>query len=184
MKQIARMLPIVITALGLAAVTACVFPLPAAAQDEAAFIGVLDREYVYEHSKAGSALLKLLAGSLKKLDKDASDTGKKFREEQKKINDDCKSSLSEAECKAKIDAFGEKVKAAEAEQNAGRKQLEKQRVDGRDKITKALEPIITKIIKERKLLLVVDRAALVYAAESLDITEESLKALDANLPKI
>ena len=176
MKQTTRILQIAILALAFSAATAGLFASSAFAQDQAAFIGVLDREFVYKKSRAGSGLLGALSTALKKLDDEATAAGKKFREEEKKINGECKT-ISEDECK-------EKVKATEDDQNKKRKALEKQRDDGRDKITKALEPIITKIIADRELLIVIDRAALVYAAESLDITEEALKALDAKLPKI
>jgi len=183
MKQTTRILQIAILALAFSAATAGLFASSAFAQDQAAFIGVLDREFVYKKSRAGSGLLGALSTALKKLDDEATAAGKKFREEEKKINGECKT-ISEDECKEKVKAFSNKVKATEDDQNKKRKALEKQRDDGRDKITKALEPIITKIIADRELLIVIDRAALVYAAESLDITEEALKALDAKLPKI
>jgi Skp family chaperone for outer membrane proteins len=68
--------------------------------------------------------------------------------------------------------------------NNKRKALEKRLTDGRNQITKALEPIVKDIIDKKKLQVVIDRGALFYAAESLNITEEALAALDAKLPKV
>ena len=76
------------------------------------------------------------------------------------------------------------MKSAEAALNDKRKALEKRLVDGKDKITKALEPIVQKIIDDQKLTLVIDRTMVVFRDPSYDITLEALKGLDAKLASL
>jgi Skp family chaperone for outer membrane proteins len=154
------------------------------AQDAATLsVGVLDFEYIFRKSKAGSALLATVKANQKKLDEEATATGKKFREAQAQIQKDCQK-LSADECKAKQDKFLGDMKTAEDALNDKRKALEKRLVDGKDKITKALEPIVQKIIDDRKLTLVVDRAMVVFRDPSYDITLDALKGLDAKLASL
>lgn len=154
------------------------------AQEEVALkVGVLDFEYIFKKSKAGSGLLATVKASQKKLDDEANTTGKKFRESQTQIQKDCQK-LSPEECKAKQDKFMGDMKAAEDSLNSRRKDLEKRLVDGKDKITKALEPIVQKIIDQRKLTLVIDRTIVVFRDPSYDITLEALKGLDAKLASL
>jgi len=154
------------------------------AQDAPAVkVGVLDFEFIFRKSKAGSALLTTVKASQKKLDDEAKTTGTKFRETQAQIQKDCQK-LSAEECKAKQDKFLGDMKSAEDALNDKRKALEKRLVDGKDKITKALEPIVQKIIDDRKLTLVIDRAMVVFRDPSYDITLEALKGLDAKLASL
>jgi len=160
--------------------------IPAAssqAQDLALKVGVLDFEYIFKKSKAGSALLATVKASQKKLDEEANATGKKFRESQAQIQKDCKKASPE-DCKAKQDKFLGDMKSAEDALNDKRKALEKRLTDGKDKITKALEPIVQKIIDDKKLTLVLERAIVVFRDPSYDITQDALKGLDAKLTSL
>jgi Skp family chaperone for outer membrane proteins len=159
------------------------FSTSVSAQDAGTTIGVLDFDYVFRKSKAGSGLLASVNASQKKLDDEVVANGKKLREDEKKLQAECQK-LSKEECEAKLKPFREKVTAVENDLNNKRKALEKRLTDGRNQITKALEPIVKDIIDKKKLQVVIDRGALFYAAESLNITEEALAALDAKLPKV
>jgi Skp family chaperone for outer membrane proteins len=76
------------------------------------------------------------------------------------------------------------IKAAEDSLNDRRKDLDKRLVDGKNKLVKALEPIVKKMIDDKKLTLVIDRAAVVYADPKYDLTKDALQSLDANLQKL
>lgn len=183
MKHIKRHLQTALLAIAIAAAGWHVAPAPVYAQESALKIGVLDFEYIFRKSKAGAGLLASVKNSQKSLDDEAAATGKKFREEEKKIQAECQNG-PEAECKARQDKFVKDVKAAEDALNDKRKALEKRLVDGKNKITKALEPIVQKIIDKEKYTLVVDRAIVVFRDPSYDITMEALKGLDASLKNI
>lgn len=152
------------------------------AQEAALKVGVLDFEYIFRKSKAGAGLIATVKANQKKLDDEAAATGKKFRDEQKKIEADCQDQSDE--CKAKRDKFLGEMKTAEDALNDKRKALEKRLVDGKNQITKALEPIVQKIIDDNKLTLVIDRAAIIFRAPSYDITLDALKGLDGKLQKL
>ncbi len=183
MKQIRRHLQTALLAIAIAAAGWHAAPAPVYAQETAVKVGVLDFEYIFRKSKAGSALLATVKANQKKLDEEATTTGKKFRETQAQLQKDCQK-LSPEECKAKQDKFLGDMKSAEDALNDKRKALEKRLVDGKDKITKALEPIVQKIIDDRKLTLVIDRTMVVFRDPSYDITLEALKGLDAKLASL
>jgi outer membrane protein len=183
MKQTKPNLLIVLMALAVFAAALHVPAHSAWAQEAALKVGVLDFEYIFRKSKAGSGLLATVKANQKKLDDEAAATGKKFREEQKKIEAACQDQSAD-ECKTKRDKFLGEMKAAEDGLNDKRKSLEKRLVDGKNQITKALEPIVQKIIDDNKLTLVLDRAAVMFRDPSYDITQEALKGLDAKLAKL
>jgi Skp family chaperone for outer membrane proteins len=177
------------TALLAVAVFAAMMQAPAwialAQQSPALTVAVLDFEYVFRKSKAGSTLISSVTGSQKKLDEEAKKTGQGFREDQKKLAADCQAGkLSPDECKAKQEKLMTEIKAAEDSLNDRRKDLDKRLVDGKNKLVKALEPIVKKMIDDKKLTLVIDRAAVVYADPDYDLTKDALQTLDANLQKL
>jgi Skp family chaperone for outer membrane proteins len=156
-----------------------------AQQEPALSVAVLDFEYVFRKSKAGSGLISTVTASQKKLDEEAKATGKKFHEDQKQLATDCQGGkFSQSECKTKQDKLIADIKVAEDSLNDRRKDLDKRLTDGKNKLIKALEPIVKKMIDEKKLTLVVDRAAVVYADPKYDLTKDALQALDANLQKL
>ena len=161
-------------------------PVPVAlAQDPELNLAVLDFEYVFRKSKAGSNLISTVTASQKKLDEEAKKTGQGLRDDQKKLAADCQGGkLSKEECKAKQDELIADIKAAEDSLNDRRKDLDKRLVDGKNKLIKALEPIVKKMIDDKKLTLVIDRAAVVYADPKYDLTKDALQSLDASLQKL
>jgi Skp family chaperone for outer membrane proteins len=184
MKQINSNMKMALVALVLAMAAWHIPSTPGHAQDAPAFkVGILDFEYIFRKSKAGSALIATVKANQKKLDEEASATGKKLRDQQAQIQKDCQK-LAAEECKAKQDKFLTDMKAAEDSMNDKRKALEKRMIDGKDKITKALGPIVEKIIADKKLTLVIDRAAVMYRDQSYDITQEALQGLDAKLASL
>ena len=161
-------------------------PVPVAlAQDTGVNFAVLDFEYVFRKSKAGSNLIQTVQASQKKLDEEAKKAGQGFHDDQKKLAADCQAGkLKPDECKSKQDKLITDIKAAEDSLNDRRKDLDKRLVDGKNKLVKALEPIIKKMIDDKKLTLVIDRAAVVYADPKYDLTKDALQSLDANLQKL
>lgn len=156
-----------------------------AQQEPSLNVAVLDFEYVFRKSKAGSGLISTVTASQKKLDDEAKTTGKKFRDDQKQLAADCQGGkFSPDECKTKQDKLMTDIKAAEDSLNDRRKDLDKRLVDGKNKLVKALEPIVKKMIDDKKLTLVIDRAAVVYADPKYDLTKDALQSLDANLQKL
>lgn len=178
-----RHLQSALLAIAIAAAGLYAAPTPVYAQDTALKVGVLDFEFIFRKSKAGSGLLATVKSSQKSLDDEAAATRKKFQEEERKIQTECQNG-PEAECKQRQEKFIKDVKAAEDALNDKRKALEKRLVDGKNKITKALEPIVQKIIDKEKFTLVIDRAIVVFRDPSYDITQEALKGLDASLKSI
>ena len=85
MKQIRRHLQTALLAIAIAAAGWHAAPAPVYAQETSLKVGVLDFEYIFRKSKAGAGLLASVKNSQKSLDDEAAATGKKFREEEKKI---------------------------------------------------------------------------------------------------
>jgi Skp family chaperone for outer membrane proteins len=184
MKQTSSNMKMALVALVLAIAAWHIPAIPGHAQDAPAFkVGILDFEYIFRKSKAGSGLIATVKANQKKLDDEAKAAANKLRDQQAQIQKDCQK-LSAEECKVKTDKFMTDMKAAEDAVNDKRKALEKRMIDGKDKITKALGPIVEKIIADKKLTLVIDRAAVMYRDPSYDITQEALQGLDAKLASL
>jgi Skp family chaperone for outer membrane proteins len=184
MKQMKPTILLLFAALALGALLPHFLAPIAWAQDAPAVsVGVLDFEHVFRKSKAGSGLITTVQNSQKKLDDEAKATQKKLRDDNQKIQEECKT-LSADECRGKMEKFAESMRAAEDALNGKRKALEKRLVDGKNQIVKALEPIVKKMIDDRKLTLVIDRAAVVYGDPKYDLTKDALKSLDASLKSL
>lgn len=155
---------------------------PAFAAD-AGGIAVVDLQALIVKSKAAQNIGEQLEAKRKTILKELSDKEAKLVAEEKKILE-ARKDLSEADFAKKVQAFEKERLAlqktsleyrnvlAEASDKAERQLM--------DKVTQVVEQIAT----ERQYSLVITKQNVIVGANSLEITDEALKRLDAAVSKI
>jgi Skp family chaperone for outer membrane proteins len=174
------------TATTLAQQTAPAKPAAAAATAKrapAAVILFLDRATVLRQSKVGQDMYKQVETLAKKMETD-------FAPENKKLQADVQALQQKAAVLAP-DARQAEVKKLEARRQAFQKKVQDRQAaiqaglaQSRQKVEKALGPILEKIMNERGANLLLDRGLVVLGATDLDVTSTVIARLNTALPKV
>ena len=72
----------------------------------------------------------------------------------------------------------------QANRKAAGEKITKQRLEAKQALLKALNPILTSYVKENNVSLVIDKQNVVIGSDELDITETIIKKLDAKLSSL
>lgn len=83
--------------------------------------------------------------------------------------------------RALADAFDKKVQALRTEQDAKLVRLQQLRDEERQNFVRQITPVLTAIVRERGATVVLDRRAVVLSADSIDITDEAIRRVNAAL---
>lgn len=173
---------ILVGALATVAASVAVAPTVALAQ-ESPVILFIDQGKLMATSKAGlniTAQMKTLAdqaeASLKA-------EGKKVEDEGKKLQDS-KDSLSKEDFAKRYQAL--LAKAQQVGQLEQIKKAELAQAQGRalNDLNTVLQPVVKDILEKRKATVLLERSAVVFANESMDITDEIVAALDKKVTTI
>jgi Skp family chaperone for outer membrane proteins len=81
--------------------------------------------------------------------------------------------------RALADAFDEKVQRLRAEQDEKERRLGDLRDEGRQRFFREAVPVLSTIVRERGALLLLDRRDVFLSADSIDITEDAVRRMDA-----
>ena len=77
-----------------------------------------------------------------------------------------------------------KVQSLQKERNQLLETVSKQRSKAKTELLKALNPIISNYMKEKKIRMVIDKKNLLLADDALDITKDIINLLNKNLKTI
>ena len=77
-----------------------------------------------------------------------------------------------------------KVQSLQKERNQLLENVSKQRNKAKTELLKALNPIISNYMKEKKIRMVIDKKNLLLADDALDITKDIINLLNKNLKTI
>lgn len=169
------------TLLILAAVGVSLAPRSVIAAEDV--IAILDLSKVMENSKARIDA----SNQLKSLEEGIRAEGKareaELKEEHDAINRQRTILSPEAFEQKKID-FNKKALAFRSKIQSKSKQLAYTRSIASKKIEKALEPIISQVVKFVGATMIVDRRQILFGENSLDISDQVLERLNKNLTKI
>lgn len=83
--------------------------------------------------------------------------------------------------RAAAEAFDTKVQQIRNEQDAKERALQQQLADGRDSFFQAATPVLGRLMIERRATAILDRRNVFIAIDALDITDEAIAAIDAEL---
>ncbi len=154
-----------------------------AAHAEETTIASLDRRKLMDASEAGKSIQVALKAKREALQKEANGLEKKIVEQRQELikgKKDMKAEEFEAKAKTLQEDF---VKANE---NIRKKvnDLDNQRKTAVRALETSIAEVTAQIADERKIKIVVDREMLVIVDQSLDLTDEALKRLNAKITSI
>ena len=92
-----------------------------------------------------------------------------------------RASLSVAEFRALAEAFDEKVQRLREEQDAKTREIQGLRETEQQRFLGEIVPILSTLITERGASIVVDRRSVFLSASRVDITDEAIRIIDAEL---
>ena len=131
-------------------------------------------------SKSGSSILKQLTDINKKNLKFLKDEEKKFKEKETKLISQ-KNILSEADFKKKIDELKAEIKNYNQNRNKIIEDFNKLKVDNTNNLLKLINPILIKFSNDKEISIILQKKDLVVAKTELDITEEIIKIINAEV---
>lgn len=147
-------------------------------------VAVIDVQRVVEESAAGREAM----GRLRKLQEDKVAQGRKLNEELAGLRRQLETqavTLSEAKIAELRKQIEDKQVELQRFQDDAQQELEEAKAKELQNLEKQIMPIINEIGKEKKFLLIFNKfqAGLVYADETVDITDEVLRRFNTKLTK-
>ena len=146
-------------------------------------VAYLDMKYILNNSKAGKEAQDFLKDLFKKSQSQFSQKQNELRESEKDLLTK-KTILSKEDYKEKTEELRKKVMTFQANRKAAGEKITKQRLEAKQALLKALNPILTSYVKENNVSLVIDKQNVVIGSDELDITETIIKKLDAKLSSL
>ena len=146
-------------------------------------VAYLDMKYILNNSKAGKEAQDFLKDLFKKSQSQFSQKQNELRESEKDLLTK-KTILSKEDYKKKTEELRKKVMTFQANRKAAGEKITKQRLEAKQALLKALNPILTSYVKENNVSLVIDKQNVVIGSDELDITETIIKKLDAKLSSL
>ena len=150
---------------------------PVVSEQKIAFINM---DKVMSKSKSGISILKQLTDLKNKNTKFLKKEEKKFKEKETKLISQ-KNILSEADFKKKIDELKAEIKNYNQNRNKIIEDFNKLKVDNTNNLLKLINPILIKFSNDKEISIILQKKDLVVAKTELDITEEIIKIIDAEI---
>ena len=146
-------------------------------------IVVLDLKYVLNNSKAGKGAQDFLKKSFKDSTQKYSDMEKALKKEEQDLLTK-KTVLSKEEYVKKSDALRKKVIDYQSQRRASVDKIATLRIESRQKLIDAIDPILEIYLKENNISLVVDKKYTLGGNPETDITKIITEKLDKILPSL
>ena len=143
----------------------------------------VDFRFILNQSKAGKQAQDFLKKKLNDGIKKLQDQEKKVQEEEQKIIKQ-KKVLNAEEYKKQVTSLRGKVASLQKQRNNLIETVGNQRAKAKTELMKALNPIISDYMKEKKIRMVIDKKSVLLADERLDITKEIIEILNQKLKSI
>lgn len=143
----------------------------------------LDFKYVLNQSTAGKKAQETLKKKLDQGIKKISTTEKSLLEEEKKIIQQ-KKLIKPEEYKKKVEELRSKVSKLQKERNTLLQNIAKQRGNAKKELLKNLNPILENYMKEKNIIMIIDKKNLLLADKKLDITKEITNLLNQKLKSV
>ena len=150
---------------------------PVVSEQKIAFINM---DKVMSKSKSGISILKQLTDLKNKNTKFLKKEEKKFKEKETKLISQ-KNILSEVDFKKKIDELKVEIKNYNQNRNKMIKDFNKLKVDNTNNLLKLINPILIKFSNDKDISIILQKKDLVVGKTELDITEEIIKIINAEV---
>jgi len=146
-------------------------------------IVILDLKYVLNNSKAGKGAQDFLKKSFAESTKKYTDMEKDLKKEEKELLNK-KTVISKEEYIKRSDSLRKKVIDYQSQRRGSVDKIATLRVESRQKLIEAIEPILETYIKENSISLVVDKKYTLGGNPANDITKIIIEKLDKSLPSL
>ena len=158
---------------------------PAFAQAAQAQIVIVDMEEVISTSSAGKGAQSVLQGQANSLQARVKTLTEGFQKEEEALRTGFQNkTLTQQAAEAKAKDIEGRKQSAQAEISGRQRTLQASQAHVLKQIDDAAQPIITAIMRERGANIALARGATIQAANSLDITAEVVKRLNAAKPSV
>lgn len=167
--------------MSLAVVAALGSAAPASAET---VIGVVNLQKIMHESKAAQSVRAQLQAKQKSFQADLDTKEKALYNEDQSLAKEQAAATDKAAFEAKVKDFKGKAAAAQREVQEKKAQLDKAFAGALDKIQQSVFAAVKDVAAQHKMNVVISGSQVLYADAPLDVTDEVLKKLDAQLPDL
>jgi len=146
-------------------------------------IAFINMDKVISTSKAGSSILKQLTDLNNKNLQFLKNEEKKFKEKETKLISQ-KNIISEADFQNKVNELKSEIKNYNQNRDKMINEFNKLKVDNTNNLLKLINPILLKFSDDKEISIVLQKKDLVVAKTELDITEDIIKIVNAEIKEI
>ena len=143
-------------------------------------IAFIDMDKVISTSKSGSSVLKQLTNLNKKNLRFLKDEEKKFKEKEKKLISQ-KNIISEIDFKNKVNELKSEIKSYNQNRKKMLADFNNLKIDNTNNLLKLINPILVKFSNDKEIAIILQKKDLVVAKTQLDITDEVIKIVNADV---
>ena len=143
-------------------------------------ITFIDMDKLISTSKPGSSILKQLTDLNKKNLKFLNDEKKKFKEKEIKLISQ-KNIMSETDFENKVDELKSEIKSYNQNRDKMLANFNKLKIDNTNNLLKLINPILVKFSNDKEIAIILQKKDLVVAKTQLDITDEVIKIVNADV---
>ena len=143
-------------------------------------ISFIDMDKVISTSKAGSSILKQLTDLNKKNLKFLNKEEKKFKEKETKLISQ-KNIITEADFQNKVDVLKSEIKNYNQNRNKIVADFNKLKLDNTNNLLKLINPILIKFSDDKDISIILQKKDVVVARSELDITDDVIKIVNAEV---
>ena len=146
-------------------------------------IAFINMDKVISTSKAGSSILKQLTDLNNKNLQFLKKEEKKFKEKEIKLISQ-KNIISETDFQNKVNELKSEIKNYNQNRDKMINEFNKLKVDNTNNLLKLINPILLKFSDDKEISIVLQKKDLVVAKTELDITEDIIKIVNAEIKEI
>ncbi len=146
-------------------------------------IGIIDINKVLTESKAAIDATKQIEKIQKKSEEESKNEDDLIIKERERLIEQ-QSVMAPEAFEVKVADFEKKVQTYQVERQEKLRKLDQMVQMARAKILDEVKPIINKYAKEVGITVILEKNAVVMSADEMDMTEQVIKILNKNLPKI
>ncbi len=165
------------------ALVACVLTLPWAAQAQdrpSSPILTIDQEALFERSAFGRRLQAELSAAAAALAAENRSYEAELAEEERQLTEK-RATMEPAAFRELAAAFDAKVVEVRREQDQKGRDIARRPDEARQRFFRAVIPVLTEIVRERGAVAILDARAILISAETIDVTDEAVRRIDATL---
>ena len=146
-------------------------------------IAFINMDKVISTSKAGSSILKQLTDLDNKNLQFLKKEGKKFKEKETKLISQ-KNIISEADFQNKVNELKSEIKNYNQNRDKMINEFNKLKVDNTNNLLKLINPILLKFSDDKEISIVLQKKDLVIAKTELDITDDIIRIVNAEIKEL